>query len=294
MRVQYYVFIVLLAVIGCTDENGKPSWFSESVPVFGFSELIEGKEVQMTEELGDSFFLALTDTTSLKVKFSPTATGQLLQVQDWQYKFDKAVKYKKYYFLHQKIDSTSYKVVVVGKYFSKYYGFSNINDQNFEIQASLFDSIRTEQYESLARLKMDSISEFNFIVSPSDKRTIRDFYDAYLESEYLRLADDKVSEMLNTIDETEELIAAELDIIEEAKIYPNPTSKNYVYIASDLLKLDNAEILITTLEGKEVLREVVSAKSKVKIKLSDVDPGTYVVTISGGGQKVTGKLVVID
>lgn len=291
MKIKLLLFgVVLLSLLNC-GEGGTYS-LSEDSPKFGFSGLIEGKQVQLKEALGDSFLLELTDTSTLKVKIETRGEGEVIIVGNFSFPFQKAIKYKRYFFLHQSIDSVSNTVLVVGKYFNRYYGFENILLQNYTVFNTLKDSIQTDATAPMSSLIVDSLSLKDCIVNPSDKKVIKEFYKNYFGGVYLKSIEvDELKE--STQSDVEVMDEEELDENQEVVVFPNPVSNGEINIKSDLLAVADCRIYLYSLEGKEMYAKKSKGSTSLKIDVSDYTSGTYSVVIQLPTQKVTRKLIVI-
>jgi hypothetical protein len=290
MKLKLGIFVVaVLGLIGCGEMEG--TWeMAEEAPKFGFSGFIEGKEVQMKEVLGDSFLLALNDTSTLKVKVESKGEGERLTVGDFSFSYQKAIKYKRYYYLHQRVDSLTNTVLVVGRYFNRYYGFENILQQNYEVLEVLKDSIQTDKTEEMSSLMIDSLSSKNCIVNPSKKKVIKQFYKNYFGGSYLPAIDEEVLESKKKDEKS--LDEIEIEEGEAVNVYPNPVSNGGVTVSSDLLGVNGCKVFVNSMDGKELYSKKVKNPGDLKIDVSNFDSGTYVLTIELPSQKATRKFIV--
>lgn len=292
MKLKLGIFVVaVFSLIGCGEVNVDGTWgMPEEAPRFGFSGFIEGKEVQMKEVLGDSFLLALNDTSTLKVKVESKGEGERLTVGNFSFSYQKAIKYKRYYYLHQRIDSLTNTVLVVGRYFNRYYGFENISQQNYEVLEILKDSIQTDKTEEMSRLVIDSLSGKNCVVNPSKKKVIKQFYKNYFGGTYLPAIDEEIIESKKQDEKS--LDEIEIEEGEAVNIYPNPVSNGEVTVSSDLLGVNGCKVFVNSMDGKELYSKKVKNVGDLKIDVSDFDSGTYVLTIELPSQKATKKIIV--
>lgn len=289
-----YIQILLLLVItsltiGC--EEALPQEFSDLIqPKFGFNKVLEGKEVDMTKVFDEPFVLTIDDTTQLNVAFKSSAFGEKLIVGDWSYNYEKAIKYKRYYFLHHLVDSSFYEVVVVGRYFSRFYGFENINRQNLFVHDLIIDS---SKFCSLRPLRQELNETENVVVDPSEKKIIRQFYKGFFKGAYLKKA---VSEVrTNKILEEIEVKygTKELDIDEGVIIFPNPCRGNDVEVKSDLINADDFEVIVSDLAGKRIDCAQSPGFKSIKIETSTLVNGNYLVQVIAGKRQVSGQFVVL-
>ncbi len=75
----------------------------------------------------------------------------------------------------------------------------------------------------------------------------------------------------------------------QLKIYPNPTNGLVVIEAGEVL--DDAEIIVNDLLGKELLREKISSQ-KTSVNLSSQPEGIYFVTVKSGVSRIREKMVL--
>lgn len=96
---------------------------------------------------------------------------------------------------------------------------------------------------------------------------------------------------------TEELPSVDIDAKERLQIYPNPASGD-VNFELNLANNSDVTILIRDINGREVLRSAVedvsSTQDKVQTNVAKLQPGVYIVTVSGDGFKRTGRLLKTD
>jgi hypothetical protein len=259
-------------------------------PIFGFSELLKGKEVKMVNVIDEELSLVVSDTSRISVQFTSTPTDERLKINDWTFDYEKAIKYKKYYFLHRLVDSSFYEVLVVGRYFTKYYGFEDAFNQNYNIYKGLVDTIDTSTLHSF---RVDSLSLIDFVINPSSKKVVKEFYKNLLKSSYLRnegldnFTKEIVSDVLQKLD------VKKLEISENIKIYPNPVEGIEMNVTSDLITVEDAQLSIVNSLGQEVKCLQSSNGESVKVNVLDLKSGSYFAVITSEGRRSSGKFVVV-
>lgn len=301
MKLKLGIFVVLLLVfIGCAEEDSLKSHSDH--PMFGFYGELKGKEVELKEALGDSFSLILSDSTELKVSIESRGEGGVLYVGNSSIKFHKAIKYKRYYYLHNRIDSITNSVVVIGKYFNRYYGFEDLATQNYVNALTLKDSLLDppstlgeELHIAMQGLIVDSLSSQDLIINPQNNRkVIRKYFKNFFNRSFLRRKDlDGEIEDKNKEEIEESLDLKEIDEQEEVLLYPNPVSNGEVTVSSDLLGVNGCKVFVNSMDGKELYSKKVKNTGKLKINVSDFESGTYVLTIELPSQKATKKFIVV-
>jgi hypothetical protein len=288
-------YILGLVLIFCLSSCGEEGAFDigglvKRQPVFGFSKPIVGKEVRMVDVIDEQLSLIVSDTSRLSVQFTSTPTGERLKVNDWTFDYEKAIKYKKYYFLHQLIDSSFYKVVVVGRYFTKYYGFEEPWNQNQDIYKSLTDTLSASILKSF---KVDSLSSRDFVIDPSSKKNVKEFFKNLLKNSYLR-SDGLINAVKEITDNVlEQFDIDNIDANEDIIIYPNPAGGENVIVTSDLLKFENVQLSIVSLSGQEIKCPQDSNSGSTKVNIEGLKSGSYFVVITNGGRSSSGKFVVV-
>ena len=166
-----YSIVVVLCLSSCGGEESSLE-SRQREPIFGFNKIIEGKEVKMVDVFDEKLSLIVSDSIKRSVQFISISIGERLIVDDWSFDFEKAIKYRKYYFLHQLVDSSYYKVIVVGRYFTKYYGFEEPWNQN----RSILNRVDTVGSSISMPLRIDSLSSSDFIINPDPRKEIKEFY----------------------------------------------------------------------------------------------------------------------
>jgi hypothetical protein len=78
----------------------------------------------------------------------------------------------------------------------------------------------------------------------------------------------------------------------EVKVYPNPTSGR-VYVDFSGYTGHKAEILVTDILGKVVLRNTLYVEERLEIDLSDRVTGIYFLKIILNGDEVNRKLILV-
>jgi hypothetical protein len=73
------------------------------------------------------------------------------------------------------------------------------------------------------------------------------------------------------------------------KAYPNPTTGNLI-IESELYG-NNTEIAISSLEGKTMLRQMITS-ARTEVSLKSFEPGTYILQLLSNGQLVESRKIV--
>ena len=282
-----YNLIIVLCLFSCGEEPDlRGSRLRE--PIFGFSKTIEGKEVKMTAVFDEKLSLIVSDSVKRSVQFISTSTGERLIVDDWSFDFEKAIKYKKYYFLHQLVDSSFYKVIVVGKYFTKYYGFEKPWNQN----RSILWGIDTIGPSLLKPLRVDSLSSRDLIINPDSKKVIKAFFKNRFKNTYLRKERLSISTTENDEISTEDVNVKRVENL-EVKIYPNPIRGGEVTIESDLFGFDNARLAVFNLSGQEIKCEQSPSSNSIKVNIEKLKSGSYFVVITNGDSRSSGEFVVI-
>jgi len=283
------VLFVLILCYSC-GERGASDGGLFPAPKFGFSHLIEGKSVKMVDVFDSEFTLGVSDSFKLAIQFKELETGEQLIVNDWIYNYEKAIKYKRYYFLHHLVDSSFYEIVVVGRYFSKYYVFNEIEQQNLSVWNSIRDSTGAH---ILIPLKIDSLSSWNVVIKPDDKKIIKQYYKALFKNTYLRKEVSEVESIEIAEIDTAFFDENRLEDIEDLKIFPNPVSGEELNIKTDLLNIEGAKLSITNLTGEKIHCEQFPGYKSIKVNVGNLQSGSYFAIIEGGNKKLTSQFIVI-
>lgn len=286
VRITAGLFL-LLCLFNCGDEM--KGFSIEREPVFGFNKIIAGKEVKMVDVFDEKLSLIVSDSVRRNVQFLSTKNGERLKVDNWFFDFEKAIKYKKYYFLHQLVDSSFYKVIVVGRFFTKYYGFEQPWNQN----KSIYDCISDTMCGSdLSLYRIDSIGSRDFIINPNSKKVIKAFYKKRLKGTYLRneiLSDEVVQDSKES---GENFNIHELELDEGMGIYPSPAKGSEVKITSDLLAFKDASLSVFNLSGSIIeCQQHLSSKS-ITVNIEKLKSGSYIAIVTSRGKRSCGKFIV--
>ena len=99
----------------------------------------------------------------------------------------------------------------------------------------------------------------------------------------------------NRISEVLDLLGTAVENLDEhpkaaIRIYPNPAEK-ILYIQSDDLFEDRVQIQMTNALGQSVLQRVSHNSKIVKLDLSAMTPGIYILSLSVGDKVFTKKIV---
>ena len=281
--------IIVLFLFNCGDVD-KWEISIQRLPIFGFSKVIAGKEVKMVDVFDEKLSLVVSDSVRRNVQFLSTLSGERLIVDDWFFDFDIAIKYKKYYFLHQLVDSSYYKVLVVGRYFTKYYGFEEPWNQNISIYKNLSDTLGNSPLNSL---RIDSLSSKDFIINSDSKKVIKTYYKNLFKGTYLRNAplpdlNTKIKrKSIHTIN------VKKLKIDENMNIYPSLTRGGKVKIASELLSYKTARLSIFNISGEEVNCKHNFINKSVEVNVESLKAGSYFAVVIYGDRRSCGKFVVV-
>ena len=286
-KITASLFLVL-CLFNCGGEIKEFSMQHE--PVFGFNKIISGKEVKMVDVFDEKLSLIVSDSVRRNVQFLSTENGERLIVDDWFFDFEKAVKYKKYYFLHQLVDSSFYKVIVVGRFFTKYYGFEQPWSQNKSIYNCLSDTM-CDSVLSLYRI--DSLGSRDFIINPDFKKVIKAFYKKRLKGTYLRnevLSDEVVQDSKERF---EDFNIHELELDEGMSINPSPAIGSEVKITSDLLAFKDASLSIFNLSGSKIECQQQLSRRSITVNIKRLKSGSYYAIVTSRGKRSCGKFVVV-
>mgnify|MGYP001218258766 FL=1 len=283
------LLIVVFFICSCGEmERGDSGFFIQ--PKYGFNKLIEGKSVKMIDVFEEQVNLVISDSSKLSVQFKKTAGGEQLIVNDWIYNYEKAIKYKRYYFLHHLVDSSFYEVIVVGRYFSKYYGFKEAEQQNLSVWTSIGDTMG----DCILRpLKIDSLSNWNFVITPKDKKTIKEYYQVLLKNTFLRKEPVKDAVVQEYGTDPVFFDNNEVKDVGDLKIFPNPVSGNELTIKADLLNVDGAILYISDVSGEKVDCKQFQGYKSIKVNVADLQAGIYFVIIESGSKLLSSQFIVI-
>lgn len=285
------LFSIVLLVFSCAEE---PHPEEGPRPKVLFTKEIKGKQVEMVKLFPEPFMLR-KGLKDIEVSFTSTAQGERLKVNSTEIDYSKAIKYKRYYFLHQEIDSSLYEIYVIGKYRNRYYGFENLRAQARTIKTVLNDSVVGEElgFEEYVldfkTLIIDSLSGFDVVLDPSKRRVVKKFYKNYLKNSYAESSEKSVRDSAQKyLDEIETDLGNE-----ELIISPKILSEGTLMIRCDLFLLNQTHLVITDVTGNVFLSEKVKGKQSVTFNSSEIPAGTYLVTVSTPLQSSTSKFSVV-
>lgn len=281
--------IIVLFLFNCGDVD-KWEISIQRLPIFGFSKVIAGKEVKMVDVFDEKLSLVVSDSVRRNVQFLSTLSGERLIVDDWFFDFDIAIKYKKYYFLHQLVDSSYYKVLVVGRYFTKYYGFEEPWNQNISIYNNLSDTLGNSTLNSL---KIDSLSSKDFIINSDSKKVIKTYYKDLFKGTYLRNAPFPDSNTKIKRKSIHTINVKKLKIDENMNIYPSLTRGGKVKITSELLSYKTARLSIFNISGEEVNCKHNFINKSVEVNVESLKAGSYFAVVIYGDRRSCGKFVIV-
>ncbi len=165
------------------------------------------------------------------------------------------------------------------------------------VMALMLTIISSEQKLDAKTISFDEIKYKTFIYYNLEDNYVKRFYEGYSLKEYLPVK--KVKEIKNNLETIRNDSQAKIENFDcfnvDIRIYPNPASSYFNVSLNSDDDIKEVKIEIIDKLGRTIRvynREGLKGKNKVRIDLSGVEKGSYIVRAAIGSAMKTAKLIV--